>query len=185
MMFQGLFVTLVSSAIMLLMNHHGNEHWLCINWQDRGRTHTVDKHHTVMVAYDSNGFYNRGLGHLGNHWLYIGKYSARRTRFATGTCGKEPACKCRRHKRHGFSLRVEKIPWRGACNPLSVLAWRIPWTEEPGGLQSVGHTELGMTGVMARTSTVHAGVGDTALQCDADLGAARILTAQVSATSKS
>ena len=29
----------------------------------------------------------------------------------------------------------------------SVLAWRIPWTEEPGGLQSmgsqrVGHTEL-------------------------------------------
>ena len=23
----------------------------------------------------------------------------------------------------------------------SVLAWRIPWTEEPGGLQSVGHKE--------------------------------------------
>ena len=23
-----------------------------------------------------------------------------------------------------------------------ILAWRIPWTEEPGGLQSQGHKEL-------------------------------------------
>ena len=23
----------------------------------------------------------------------------------------------------------------------SVLAWRIPWTEQPGGLQSMGHKE--------------------------------------------
>ena len=23
-----------------------------------------------------------------------------------------------------------------------ILAWRIPWTEEPGGLQSRGHKEL-------------------------------------------
>ena len=27
----------------------------------------------------------------------------------------------------------------------SVLAWRIPWTELPGGLQSLGHKELDMT----------------------------------------
>ena len=25
----------------------------------------------------------------------------------------------------------------------SVLAWRIPWTEEPGGLQSVGSQKVG------------------------------------------
>ena len=25
----------------------------------------------------------------------------------------------------------------------SILAWRIPWTEEPGGLQSVGSQRLG------------------------------------------
>ena len=24
----------------------------------------------------------------------------------------------------------------------SILAWRIPWTEEPGGIQSTGHKEL-------------------------------------------
>ena len=27
----------------------------------------------------------------------------------------------------------------------SILAWEIPWTEEPGGLQSMGHKELDMT----------------------------------------
>ena len=35
------------------------------------------------------------------------------------------------------------IPWSGSCpggghgNQSSILAWRIPWTEEPGGLQSI------------------------------------------------
>ena len=27
----------------------------------------------------------------------------------------------------------------------NILAWRIPWTEEPGGLQSMGCKESGMT----------------------------------------
>ena len=27
----------------------------------------------------------------------------------------------------------------------SALAWKIPWTEEPGGLQSTGHKELDTT----------------------------------------
>ena len=27
----------------------------------------------------------------------------------------------------------------------SVLAWRVPWTEEPGGLQSVGSQRVRMT----------------------------------------
>ena len=27
----------------------------------------------------------------------------------------------------------------------SIVAWRIPWTEEPGGLQSIRWQELGMT----------------------------------------
>ena len=29
-------------------------------------------------------------------------------------------------------------PGEGNGNPLQYLAWRIPWTEEPGGLQSRG-----------------------------------------------
>ena len=29
----------------------------------------------------------------------------------------------------------------------NILAWRIPWTEEPGGLQSIGRKEFDMTEV--------------------------------------
>ena len=48
--------------------------------------------------------------------------------------GKESACQCRRH---GFDPWVWKILGEGNGNPLSILAWDIPWTEEPGGLQSM------------------------------------------------
>ena len=41
----------------------------------------------------------------------------------------------RRCKRHSFNPWVRKIPWRRAWHS-SILAWRIPWTEEPGGLCS-------------------------------------------------
>ena len=37
-----------------------------------------------------------------------------------------------------------KILWRRAA-PSSILAWRIPWTEEPGGLQSMGLQRVGAT----------------------------------------
>ena len=39
--------------------------------------------------------------------------------------------------RSRFNPWVGKIPWRRAQQP-SILAWRIPWTEEPGSLQSIG-----------------------------------------------
>ena len=39
----------------------------------------------------------------------------------------------------GFHPWVRKIPLEeGMATHSSVLAWRIPWTEEPGGLQSMG-----------------------------------------------
>ena len=34
----------------------------------------------------------------------------------------------------------------------SILAWRIPWTEEPGGLQSTGHKESDMSEQLHFTS---------------------------------
>ena len=53
--------------------------------------------------------------------------------------GKKPACQCRRLKSCRFDPWVWKIPWRRAWKHYSsTLAWEIPWTEEPGGLQSVG-----------------------------------------------
>ena len=35
----------------------------------------------------------------------------------------------------------------------SILAWRIPWTEEPGRLQSIGHKESDMTEVTEHMHT--------------------------------
>ena len=40
-------------------------------------------------------------------------------------------------------MRVQSLGWEdsleeGMATHSSVLAWRIPWTEEPGGLQSMG-----------------------------------------------
>ena len=45
----------------------------------------------------------------------------------------------RRVERCGFNPWVGKIPWRRKWQPTSsILAWEIPWTEEPSGLQSIG-----------------------------------------------
>ena len=36
------------------------------------------------------------------------------------------------------SLGLEDPLEEGTATHSSILAWRIPWTEEPGGLQSIG-----------------------------------------------
>ena len=43
------------------------------------------------------------------------------------------------------SLGQEDPPEKEMATHSSILAWRIPWTEEPGGLQSMGRKELDMT----------------------------------------
>ena len=62
--------------------------------------------------------------------------------------GKESNCQCRRHRKLGFdpwgwdSLEEEMAPHS------SILAWEVPWTEKPGGLQSMrskSHTRLSTT----------------------------------------
>ena len=40
--------------------------------------------------------------------------------FPGGASGKEPACHCRRCKRHWFDLWASKIPWRRAWQPTPV-----------------------------------------------------------------
>ena len=42
-------------------------------------------------------------------------------------------------------LGQEDILEESVTTHSSILAWRIPWTEEPGGLQSTGHKELDTT----------------------------------------
>ena len=47
-----------------------------------------------------------------------------------------------------LETRVKSLGWedplrKGLTTHSSVLAWRIPWTEEPGGLQSMGSERVG------------------------------------------
>ena len=46
------------------------------------------------------------------------------------------SCQCRRHRRLRFDPWVRKIWKREWPTHSSILSWRIPWTEEPSGLQS-------------------------------------------------
>ena len=44
--------------------------------------------------------------------------------------------------------RVQSLDWevpleKGMATHSSILAWRIPWTEKPGGLQSMGSQRVG------------------------------------------
>ena len=65
--------------------------------------------------------------------------------FPGGASGKEPACHCRRHRRHGFSPWVGKIPWRKKSQPTPVFlpgeshGWRSLAGYSPGELQRLGH----------------------------------------------
>ena len=49
-----------------------------------------------------------------------------------GASGKEPVCQCRRRKRQVRFLGREDPLQVGMATHSSILAWRIPWTEEPG-----------------------------------------------------
>ena len=117
------------------------QRWEIINWvasilQDRMTTTTYYhdfqeclvryiKFHKVMLS-EKEGRYRIWWG------------------FPGGTSGKEPACQSRRCK----ETQVRSLGWEdpleeGMATHCSVLDWRIPWTEEPGGLQSMGSQKVG------------------------------------------
>ena len=41
------------------------------------------------------------------------------------------------------NLRVKSITEKAVATRTSTLAWKIPWTEEPGRLQSMGSLRVG------------------------------------------
>ena len=59
--------------------------------------------------------------------------------FPGGTSGKEPTCLFRRYKRWVRFLSREDPLKEGMATYSSILAWRIPWTEEPVGYSPWGH----------------------------------------------
>ena len=61
--------------------------------------------------------------------------------FPGGANDKEPACLCRRllpmQEIQDQSLGLEDLLQESMAIHSSILTWRIPWTEKPGGLQSI------------------------------------------------
>ena len=55
--------------------------------------------------------------------------------FLGGSDGKESACNA---GDLGSIPGLGRSPGEGMATHFSIVAWRIPWTEEPGGLQSMG-----------------------------------------------
>ena len=58
--------------------------------------------------------------------------------FPGGSYGKEPICNT---GDLSLILGLGRSPGGGHGTP--ILAWKIPWTEEPGGLQSIGSLRVG------------------------------------------
>jgi len=66
--------------------------------------------------------------------------------FSHGSSGKEPACKSKRHKRHGFDPWVGKIPWKRAWQPIpEFLPGESHGQRRLAGYSPWGHKELDTT----------------------------------------
>ena len=70
-------------------------------------------------------------------------WAALKRGFPGGSRGKEPACHA-----GDIEIWVPSLGWedpleKGMATYSSILAWRISWTEEPGGLQSIGSQGVG------------------------------------------
>ena len=72
---------------------------------------------------------------------------------AGAASGKEPAYQCRRRERHRFYPWLGRSPGGGHATYSSILASRIPWTEDPGGLQSIApHSQIQLKRLSMRES---------------------------------
>ena len=66
--------------------------------------------------------------------------------FSGGISDKEPTYQCRRHETWVPSLGWEDPLEEERATQSCILDWRIPWTEKPGGLQSIGSQIVGHDG---------------------------------------
>ena len=73
-----------------------------------------------------------------SHMYYMYFYVYIYKHFPGGTSGKESTSQSRRHKTQAWYPGWEDLSEEGMATHSSILTWRIPWTEEPAGLQSMG-----------------------------------------------
>ena len=112
--FSGMF------AVSMLASDGWRE--LLLTWLPRG-----------YVCRDLVGYYENT--HTNTHnWTLLKGNLVLQEGFPGGTSGKEPACQCRRCKRHRFN------PWVGT------ISWRRKWQPTPVFLPEKSHGQRGMVG---------------------------------------
>ena len=68
---------------------------------------------------------------------------------------KEPVCRSRRPRNAVWSLSWEDPLEEEIATHSSILAWEIPWTQEPGGLRPQDHKDLDMTEWLSTHTHTH------------------------------
>ena len=101
-----------------------SEHLLILRYES---SRNLDRLDQVRRSWSFPSSTGRLMGHLG--FLSVDGNSG-------GTSGKEPACQ-RRRLETWFSFLGWEDPLEGMASHSSILAWRTPWSEEPGGLESM------------------------------------------------
>ena len=99
-----------------------------LNWF----TYKVRKSVALYLKYNISPFSSQVSKHhiIGGGSSYMG--------FPGGASGEEPACQCRRQETGVRFLDLEDPLEKGMETLSSILAWRSPWTERPGGLHPTG-----------------------------------------------
>ena len=99
--------------------------------------------HSLLQGIFPTWRLNQGLLHCRQILYYLSHQGSPRC-FSAGTSGKEPTCQFRRYNETWvWSLDWENPLEESMATHSSILTWRIPWAEDPGGLQSIGSQTVG------------------------------------------
>ena len=90
-----------------------------------------------LQSFPASGSFPRSQLFASGGWR-IGAYAHIYTQISGGAVVKNSAASVGNLETHVWSLGREDPLEEETETPFSILAWRVPWTEEPGGLQSTG-----------------------------------------------
>ena len=111
-------------------------------WIPKGnRNPLLNKMAYPIEILAKQSIYHMNIRHTRTYWkLGLGenrimRISIVQEAFSGVASGKEPACQCKRQKRRGARVLGQEDPLEEVMATYSsILAWRMPWTEEPGEL---------------------------------------------------
>ena len=92
--------------------------------------------HSSVLAWripgtgESGGLPSMGLHRVGHDWSNLAAAARVQRASQVVPVVKEPACQCKRNKRHGFELWAGKIPWSRNGNPLQYSCLENPMDRE-------------------------------------------------------